>query len=600
MGRRPQPESLIAAPAEADWSPPTRLGAATFEAKSAVFRVRRSVEDLLAGPARHGRGRVEAYPALLAQSVTPLWSDERDAERGHQRGKVHNLRRAAAALNGVEVPAGQLFSFWRQVGPATPARGYASGRMLQQGCLVPAVGGGLCQLSNALYQVALEAGCEIVERHAHSRVVPGSVAEAGRDATVAWNYVDLRFRPEQTLLIEAMLTSDDLVIRFRGGVPVADARREPVSPRPFRAPGVVRSCSTCNEVACFRHDRAKGATMDARTAWLVDENWPEFQAWATSRRHAGPTMPRLCSATLFAGRPGSAPAHRWRVLLGRSGWLLAANLAPVEALARVWSLRRARLTPPERRQAELDGAAKIAKRLARLAGPEVEHMVVAQSLLPFLWREGELGGRRFDVLMTRLPMDALQARLDAAFNQHPDRRSLGDFRAQGWLAETEGAALAAATRLITPHALIADLFGARAVELAWSSTKPRARSGAVHPRRIAFPGPTVARKGAWEMREAARSLDLEVVLLGSELEGEGFWDGVRTVRSTEDWLDGVAAVVQPAVIEEQPRRLLAALAAGVPVVATKACGLRPREGLTIVPGGDAVALTAALREVVPR
>ena len=84
------------------------------------------------------------------------------------------------------------------------------------------------------------------------------------------------------------------------------------------------------------------------------------------------------------------------------------------------------------------------------------------------------------------------------------------------------------------------------------------------------------------------------MLLGSELEGEGFWDGVRTLRPSADWLDGVAAVVQPAVVEEQPRRLLAALAAGVPVIATDACGIRPREGFTIVDAGDPAALAAAL------
>ena len=40
-----------------------------------------------------------------------------------------------------------------------------------------------------------------------------------------------------------------------------------------------------------------------------------------------------------------------------------------------------------------------------------------------------------------------------------------------------------------------------------------------------FVGPTIARKGAYEVRDAARALDLEVVLLGSELEGAEFWSG---------------------------------------------------------------------------
>jgi hypothetical protein len=45
-------------------------------------------------------------------------------------------------------------------------------------------------------------------------------------------------------------------------------------------------------------------------------------------------------------------------------------------------------------------------------------------------------------------------------------------------------------------------------------------------------------------------------------------------------------VVLPAFVENRPRRLLEMLASGVPVIATPACGLGPREGLTLVPTGD--------------
>jgi glycosyltransferase involved in cell wall biosynthesis len=107
-------------------------------------------------------------------------------------------------------------------------------------------------------------------------------------------------------------------------------------------------------------------------------------------------------------------------------------------------------------------------------------------------------------------------------------------------------------------------------------------------------GPTIARKGAYEVREAARALDLEVVLPGSELEGPDFWRGVRTrSASASNWLDGVAAVVQPALLEDAPRKLLFALANGVPVIATRAGGLPEQDGLTLV-DGDGPSLVEAL------
>jgi glycosyltransferase involved in cell wall biosynthesis len=59
-------------------------------------------------------------------------------------------------------------------------------------------------------------------------------------------------------------------------------------------------------------------------------------------------------------------------------------------------------------------------------------------------------------------------------------------------------------------------------------------------------------------------------------------------------------VVLPAWVEHQPRRLLRALAAGVPVIATPACGLPAQPGLTLVPCGEVVALRNAIAEVMTK
>ncbi|HXO01078.1 MAG TPA: VanW family protein, partial [Stellaceae bacterium] len=152
--------------AVAEWAIPTWRSSAVFRAKVAIYRLRRSLVDLFGGPGRLVQAERYYDDAVVAESRSPLWSDERPEERRYQLGKVQNLRHAVAAIDRVVLPAGVVFSFWRQIGRASRRRGYVPGRMLQQGCLVPAVGGGLCQLSNALYDAALQAGCEIVERHA--------------------------------------------------------------------------------------------------------------------------------------------------------------------------------------------------------------------------------------------------------------------------------------------------------------------------------------------------------------------------------------------------------------------------------------------------
>ena len=85
--------------------------------------------------------------------------------------------------------------------------------------------------------------------------------------------------------------------------------------------------------------------------------------------------------------------------------------------------------------------------------------------------------------------------------------------------------------------------------------------------------------------------------LGGALEGPDFWSGVTVDRAPLDgsWLDDVRAVVHPALVEAAPRRLLEALAAGVPVIATAACGIAPQPGLTLVAPGDAEGLAEAMR-----
>jgi hypothetical protein len=566
------------------WSHPTRFSALVFAGKAALLRVRRTGRDLIVASPRLARAPTAGFTFPASISRTPLWSDPALAERMHQEGKVQNLRVAARALDGLVLAPGAVFSFWRQVGPPIRARGYVPGRMLQQGCMVSAVGGGLCQLSNALYDAALQAGCRIIERHAHSRAAPGSAAAKGRDATVAWNYVDLRFAADRPLRLSVRLDQRDLIVELAA----RDAAASPGRPDPDVADAerlrpTARDCGTCDEVDCFLHSPAAMAASAPRV-FLVDEAWPEFQDHIrTVRRDA-----RRLGRPLDGARCGLSH-YAWP----GDGFECVAD-APEAALARALALRMAGRQGPARRRAELEAAGWLAWRLGRLLTPDAASVVVAQSYLPHLWRAGRLGGREVSVLMTRLPMDVLQSRLDQAAAAHPDRSSLADFRAPDKWVRAETEALAAAAWIITPHAEIVALFSGRAIRLDWVSPPlSPTRCGPI--RRIAFPGPTAARKGAFAVREAAIALNLQVMPLGRDLEGGAFWRDVPLL-APGGW-DRVDAVVQPALAEDQPRHLLSALAAGLPVIASAACGLDPQPGLTLVPPDDADALVAALRSL---
>ncbi len=236
---------------------PTRLRAALFQGKVAAHQLWRAVRDVFSGPDLCTRVDGREYSRIAATSQTPLWTDERSAEATYQHGKVQNLILAVEVLDKTLVRAGETLSFWRQLGKSTKSRGFVEGRMLQQGCMIPAVGGGLCQLSNALYDCALQAGCEIVERHAHSRVVPGSAAAVGRDATVAWNYVDLRFRARQPMLIRAEVTNTHLTVSFCvcPGTPLATRPSAGLFTLPSTdSRAAASTCGTCSHPDCFRRE----------------------------------------------------------------------------------------------------------------------------------------------------------------------------------------------------------------------------------------------------------------------------------------------------------------------------------------------------------
>jgi vancomycin resistance protein YoaR len=195
---------------------PARLDMAVFAMKASVFRMRRGVMDLTGGQVRRLKRIDHPGGELLSEVVTKLYTDDNIHERALQLGKVQNLRVAAKRLNGLIIPQGRVFSFWAHIGRPTRAKGFVEGRELRQGCIIPTLAGGLCQMSNSLYRAAREAGCEIVERHGHTAEVPGSPFPPGEDATVFWNYVDLRFRSARDMAMSVRLDRDDLIVRLVG------------------------------------------------------------------------------------------------------------------------------------------------------------------------------------------------------------------------------------------------------------------------------------------------------------------------------------------------------------------------------------------------
>jgi hypothetical protein len=573
--------------------------------KANVHRTLRWIEDRREPivPARVSRLLVDL--PLVAEDRSLLWNRVEDArEWPLEHGKVENLRVAARLLDGLELEARQIFSFWTQVGPPLRVRGFVLGRELREGCVVPGIGGGLCLLSNGLYAVARAAGFELLERHAHSRRPPGSRAAEGTDATVAWNYVDLRFRAAQPWRLEVRLDAESLIVsvrseRRRQSMRVLHDRRhdEPEPPR-VRASSSAswagnagRSCLSCDR-DCHAATRPQLASSQGRRSWLVDGAWPEFVRYLDASAHTEDRVLQPIDGELIR-----TPRYAWP----RVGGARPIQF-PAQTLIRSLRARALAHQGPARQRALLDDQRRLAAAMAEQLEPRDTQLVVAQDLLAPLELLGVLGGRRVTVLMQRLPLFELQARLDEAHARHPESPTLADFRADPRLLEAEARALDDAVEIVTPHPELAECYPGKTTRIEW--VLPRVdgvvrSTRAPGPLRLWLPTSTVGRKGVHELREVLTDLRCELWIAGHELEGADFWAGARglAIHHGSPALGSIDAVVLPAWIEHQPRVLLRAIAAGVPVIASRACGVEGLPGVHTIAAGDLDGLRAALERV---
>ena len=138
----------------------------------------------------------EAFPDLISKFSTKYNARDKD--------RTTNLKLAAEKINGTVLMPGETFSYNTVVGERTIAAGYKEAPIYQNGEVVDGLGGGICQISTTLYNAALFANLEIVERRNH-QFVP-SYANAGRDATVVYGAIDFRFKNTRNYPIKIICT----------------------------------------------------------------------------------------------------------------------------------------------------------------------------------------------------------------------------------------------------------------------------------------------------------------------------------------------------------------------------------------------------------
>ena len=136
--------------------------------------------------------------------------------------RVANLQIASNAVSGVFVAPGETFSMLEHVTDLD----YQEAHVIVDGAETTADGGGLCQVTSTLYNAALYAGMEVVERTAHASQLP--YIRPGMDATVWYGDVattaddlDMKFRntTDGYVLVQETVSDDGYIYANIYGVP---------------------------------------------------------------------------------------------------------------------------------------------------------------------------------------------------------------------------------------------------------------------------------------------------------------------------------------------------------------------------------------------
>ncbi|MFE1414576.1 VanW family protein [Streptomyces sp. NPDC058746] len=127
-----------------------------------------------------------------------------------------NIGRAVELINGSVVMPGREWSFNRTVGERTKENGFVDGIMINDGRYVKSPGGGVSAVATTMYNAVFFAGLKPLEHGAHSFYIERY--PEGREATVAWGTLDLRWLNDSghPVYVQAQSTDISLTITLLG------------------------------------------------------------------------------------------------------------------------------------------------------------------------------------------------------------------------------------------------------------------------------------------------------------------------------------------------------------------------------------------------
>jgi vancomycin resistance protein YoaR len=130
--------------------------------------------------------------------------------------RLTNIHRAARWMDGVIIKPGEVFSYNKSVGERTEARGFVPGIMIDRGVFKKDWGGGVSQVATTTWNAAWFSGLELIQHKPHSFYI--SRYPAGRESTVAWPNVDVKFRNNsgKPIFVDTSFTNKSVTVTIYG------------------------------------------------------------------------------------------------------------------------------------------------------------------------------------------------------------------------------------------------------------------------------------------------------------------------------------------------------------------------------------------------
>jgi vancomycin resistance protein YoaR len=130
--------------------------------------------------------------------------------------RVHNIHLAADVLSNTVVEPGMTFALNDKLGPRTPQKGYVKAPIIVEDGFGEDYGGGISQLTTTLYNAVFFGGYVDVDHSPHHYYI--SRYPMGREATIVYPYVDLKFRDDTKhgVLIRASYGATSITVTFYG------------------------------------------------------------------------------------------------------------------------------------------------------------------------------------------------------------------------------------------------------------------------------------------------------------------------------------------------------------------------------------------------